>query len=218
MLPSLVAGLGLGLSLIVAIGAQNLFVLRQGIRGEHALAVAAVCAVSDAALIAVGVSGLGAILHAAPWLIDAVRWAGAAFLLGYAALAARRALRPSGEALAVDDPTGSPAVTSRATPRATATATRLGPVVATCLALTWLNPHVYLDTVFLLGSVANTHGDGRWWFAAGAMTASVVWFFSLALGARYLGGWLSTSRAWRILDGVIAVVMLAIAVSLVLPH
>ncbi|WP_431803055.1 LysE/ArgO family amino acid transporter [Microbacterium sp. bgisy203] len=222
MLPSLVAGLGLGLSLIVAIGAQNLFVLRQGIRREHALAVAAVCALSDAVLIAVGVSGLGAILQAAPWLIDAVRWAGAAFLLGYAALAARRALRPSGVALAVDEAGGAgasaPAVVATGAPRATATAARLAPALATCLALTWLNPHVYLDTVFLLGSVANTHGEDRWWFAVGAMTASVVWFFSLALGARYLGRWLSTPRAWRILDGVIAVVMLAIAVSLVLPH
>lgn len=226
MLNSVLAGFGLGLSLIVAIGAQNLFVLRQAIRREHALAVAAVCAVSDAALIAVGVSGLGAILQAAPWLIEAVRWAGAVFLAVYALLAARRALWPSGEALRVDaetDPDSDPASASasgEAMPggtagRGLATGRRLAPVIATCVALTWLNPHVYLDTVFLLGSVASTHGDLRWWFAAGACAASILWFFSLALGARHLGRWLSSPRAWRILDGIIAVVMLAIAVSLV---
>lgn len=220
MLSSVLAGFGLGLSLIVAIGAQNLFVLRQGIRREHALAVAAVCAVSDAALIVAGVSGLGALLEAAPWLIAAARWAGALFLAVYAVLAARRALRPSGQALRVEGG-GTPAAGS-GTPAAGAgptgrivTRTRLAAVLLTCLALTWLNPHVYLDTVFLLGSVASTHGALRWWFAAGAATASLVWFFSLALGARHLGRWLSSPRAWRVLDGIIAVVMLAIAVSLV---
>ena len=84
--------------------------------------------------------------------------------------------------------------------------------------MTWLNPHVYLDTVFLLGTVANTHGDARWVFAAGAMAASIIWFFALAVGARYLGRWLGTPRAWRILDAVIAVVMIGIGVSLVLPR
>ncbi|WP_312676285.1 LysE/ArgO family amino acid transporter [Microbacterium sp.] len=249
MTTALLAGFGLGLSLIVAIGAQNLFVLRQGVRREHAVAVAAVCAVSDAALIALGVSGLGFVLHGAPWLVTAVRWAGFAFLLCYGLLAARRALRRSGEALVVDG-ADAPAAAARATahPRrdgqrdapsrhecpvspdaggsvppdagaavAVAAPARLLPVLATCLALTWLNPHVYLDTVFLLGSVASTHGADRWWFAAGAVTASVVWFLALALGARYLGRWLATPRAWRILDGVIAVVMIAIAVSLVWP-
>ena len=214
MISSALAGFGLGLSLIVAIGAQNLFVLRQGIRREHAALVALVCALSDAALIALGVSGLGLVLHAAPWLIEVVRWAGAAFLLGYAALAARRALRPSAEALRPDDD-ASEAVGS---PSAAASQSGIGAVVATCLALTWLNPHVYLDTVFLLGSVAATHGDGRWWFAAGAVAASFAWFFALALGARALAPVLSTPRAWRVLDGVIAVVIAVLAVSLVLPH
>ena len=92
------------------------------------------------------------------------------------------------------------------------------PVALTCLALTWLNPHVYLDTLFLLGSVANTHGDTRWWFALGAVFASIAWFFSLAIGARYLSRWLSTPRAWRVLDGIIAVVMIGLGISLVLPH
>lgn len=101
---------------------------------------------------------------------------------------------------------------------AVAVRTQTMPVVLTCLALTWLNPHVYLDTVFLLGSVASTHGDARWAFAGGALVASVVWFFGLALGARFLSPWLSTPRAWRVLDGVIAVVMVALGLSLVLSH
>jgi L-lysine exporter family protein LysE/ArgO len=230
-LSSMIAGLGLGLSLIVAIGAQNLFVLRQGIRREHVFAVAAVCAISDAVLIVVGVSGVGAVLEAVPWLIDVVRWAGAAFLVAYGLLAARRALRPSGEALEVrgaeaDASEGSDATTevraggSSATPAVVTTRrtrSTLVAALATCLALTWLNPHVYLDTVFLLGTVANTHGDpGRWWFALGASVASIAWFFGLAYGARLLGRVLASPRAWRILDGVIAVVMVALGVSLVL--
>lgn len=197
------AGFGLGLSLIVAIGAQNVFVLRQGIRREHIGAVVAICAVSDALLIAAGIAGLGAVLAVAPWLVDVVRWLGAAFLLGYAVLAARRVWRPRS---GLEADTG-------AAPRLA----RLSGVVLTALALTWLNPHVYLDTVFLLGSVASTHGDERWWFGAGAMTASLLWFTALGFGARYLGRWLSSPRAWRWLDAGIAVVMIAIAVSLVLP-
>jgi L-lysine exporter family protein LysE/ArgO len=217
VLPSLIAGIGLGFSLIIAIGAQNLFVLRQGLRREHVFAVAAICALSDAVLIALGVSGVGLVLQAAPWLVDVVRWAGAAFLVAYGVVAAKRAWRPSQQALAISEtgPTASPSPGGSA---AVATRTRLLPVALTCLALTWLNPHVYLDTVFLLGTVANTHGDARWWFAAGAMAASVVWFFGLAFGARYLGRWLSTPRAWRILDAVIAIVMIVLGVSLVLPH
>lgn len=228
MLTPLIAGLGLGFSLIIAIGAQNLFVLRQGLRREHVFVVAAICAASDAILIALGVSGVGLVLQAVPWLVDVVRWAGAAFLIAYGVLAARRAWRPSDRSFSVGDAASAeravPAAHARdgaSAPRSTATTatrTRLLPVVLTCLALTWLNPHVYLDTVFLLGTVANTHGDQRWLFAAGAMTASVVWFFGLAFGARYLGRWLSTPRAWRILDGVIAVVMIALGVSLVVPH
>lgn len=222
VISSVLAGLGLGFSLIVAIGAQNLFVLRQGLRREHVLAVAAICAISDAVLIVLGVSGIGLVLQAVPWLVDVVRWAGAVFLVAYGVLAARRAWRPSGEALRAAGETeadtgadagGGPPRTATAT----ATRTRLLPVILTCLALTWLNPHVYLDTVFLLGTVANTHGDARWLFAAGAVTASFVWFFGLAFGARLLGRWLSTPRAWRVLDGVIAVVMIALGVSLVLP-
>ena len=215
MLPTALAGLGLGFSLIIAIGAQNLFVLRQGLRREHVFVVAAICAASDAALIALGVSGVGFVLQAVPWLVDVVRWAGAAFLVAYGLMAARRAWRPAEQALAVTD---AAAHAPGARTGGVATRTRLLPVVLTCLALTWLNPHVYLDTVFLLGTVANTHGDERWVFAAGAIIASFVWFFGLAFGARYLGRWLSTPRAWRILDAIIAVVMVGLGVSLVLPH
>ncbi|WP_296665577.1 LysE family transporter [Demequina sp.] len=196
------AGLGLGLSLIVAIGAQNVFVLRQGLRREHVGIVVLVCAVSDAVLIAAGVAGVGAAIESVPWLVTGARWAGAAFLLVYGILAARRALSAAGEHLDTAD-AQAPAASSR---RA---------VLLTALALTWLNPHVYLDTVVLLGTVASTHGDARWLFAAGAMTGSVVWFSALGYGARLLSGVLARPRAWRILDGAIAVVMVAIAVSLV---
>ena len=211
----MLAGLGLGFSLIVAIGAQNLFVLRQGIRREHVGLVAGICAISDAVLILLGVSGVGAATQALPWLIDAVRWAGAVFLVGYGVLAAKRALFPSGETLRMRDGEDEP-LTPNTAPAATATSTRALPAVMTCLALTWLNPHVYLDTVFLLGSVGATRGEQRWLFAAGAMAASVIWFFSLGYGARFLGRWLSTVLAWRILDGVIAVVMIVLGISLVL--
>jgi|TARA_B100000614_G_scaffold225119_2_gene214429 L-lysine exporter family protein LysE/ArgO len=217
VLPPLLAGLGLGLSLIVAIGAQNLFVLRQGIRREHVLAVVVVCAASDAILIVLGVSGVGLALAALPWLVTAVRWAGAAFLVGYGLLAARRAWRPAG-ALTVDDPRDDIAGSATERPvqvQPTTTATRLSATVLTVLALTWLNPHVYLDTVFLLGGVANTHGDDRWLFALGAVMASILWFSALGFGARYLGRWLATPRAWRILDAIIAVVMIVLGVSLV---
>jgi L-lysine exporter family protein LysE/ArgO len=217
----LLAGLGLGFSLIIAIGAQNLFVLRQGLRREHVVLVAAICAISDAILIALGVSGVGLVLHAVPWLIDVVRWAGAVFLVGYGLLAARRAWRPSGHTLEAEGAgasTGAAATDAFPGVAATALRTTAVPVALTCLALTWLNPHVYLDTVFLLGTVANTHGDARWIFAAGAMAASVIWFFALAFGARCLGRWLGTPRAWRILDAVIAVVMIVMGVSLVLPR
>jgi L-lysine exporter family protein LysE/ArgO len=146
--------------------------------------------------------------------VDAVRWAGAVFLVGYGLLAARRALFPSGRTLQAsqdDAATEEPGSGTVVMTRTTAVSAAL-----TCLALTWLNPHVYLDTVFLLGSVGATHGEQRWLFAGGAMAASVIWFFSLGYGARFLGRWLSTVVAWRILDGVIAVVMIGLGVSLVL--
>ncbi|WP_382304762.1 LysE/ArgO family amino acid transporter [Herbiconiux sp. UC225_62] len=196
---SALAGFGFGLSLIVAIGAQNAFVLRQGLLRRHVFAVVAVCALSDAVLIGVGISGVGLAIDRLPVLMTIVRIGGAAFLVVYGVLAARRALRPS--ALAPD--------TTRLTAGLAAT-------VATCLALTWLNPHVYLDTIVLLGSVANSHGDSRWLFGIGAAIASVVWFTALGYGARLLRPVFARPLAWRILDGVIALVMFAIALSLIL--
>ncbi|GAB3607833.1 L-lysine exporter [Conyzicola nivalis] len=198
MLLTALAGFGFGLSLIVAIGAQNAFVLRQGLRREHVLVVVVVCAVSDAVLILLGIAGAGAVIAAAPEVLVIVRYAGAAFLLGYGILAARRALRPA--ALTADGPT---------------VRTSLAATVGTVLALTWLNPHVYLDTVVLLGSIANTHDDGRWWFGAGAVLGSVVWFTALGYGARLLQPVFAKPAAWRVLDAIIAVVMVALAVSLV---
>jgi L-lysine exporter family protein LysE/ArgO len=191
------SGLALGLGLIVAIGAQNAFVLRQGLRLEHVAAVVAVCAVSDLALIAAGVLGAGAVLARVPWLIPVVCFAGAAFLLSYGVLAARRALRPG--ALLPD------AAGARA---------GLLVTVGTCLALTWLNPHVYLDTVVLLGSMASTYGAHRWAFAAGAGIGSIVWFAGLGYGSRLFRPVFARPAAWRVLDGGIAVVMVALAVSL----
>jgi L-lysine exporter family protein LysE/ArgO len=191
------SGLALGLGLIVAIGAQNAFVLRQGLRLEHVGAVVAVCAVSDLALIGAGVFGAGAALARLPWLVPVVSLAGAVFLLGYAVLAARRALRP-GALL----------------PSADGARTGLAVTLASCLALTWLNPHVYLDTVVLLGSTASTYGDNRWDFAAGAALGSVVWFTGLGFGARLLRPVFARPTAWRVLDGVIAVVMACLGVSL----
>lgn len=191
------SGLGFGLSLIVAIGAQNAFVLRQGIRGEHVGIVVAICAISDAVLIAGGVAGAGALLHDAPEVVDWVRIAGAAFLFSYAILAARRAWRPSALHAA-----GGAGAGLRAT-------------VAAALALTWLNPHVYLDTVVLLGSVAAAHGDSRWWFGLGAALGSVLWFAGLGFGARLLRTPFARPSAWRLLDGAVALIMGAIGLSLV---
>jgi L-lysine exporter family protein LysE/ArgO len=191
------AGLALGMGLIVAIGAQNAFVLRQGLRLEHVGAVVAVCAASDLALIGAGVLGAGAAFTRLPWLVPVVSLAGAAFLLGYAVLAARRALRP-GVLL----------------PSAGGARTGLAVTLASCLALTWLNPHVYLDTVVLLGSTASTYGEHRWDFAAGAALGSVVWFTGLGFGARLLRPVFARPAAWRVLDGVIAVVMACLGISL----
>jgi L-lysine exporter family protein LysE/ArgO len=196
---ALASGFALGLGLIVAIGAQNAFVLRQGLRLEHVAPVVAVCALSDVALIAAGVLGAGAAISRAPLLIPLVCFAGAAFLLGYGTLAGRRALRPG---VLVTEAGG--------------VGTGLAAAVATCLALTWLNPHVYLDTVVLLGSMASTYGEHRWQFGVGAGLGSLLWFCALGYGARLLRPVFARPTAWRVLDGVIAVVMTALAVSLVL--
>lgn len=193
------SGLASGLSLIVAIGAQNAFVLRQGLQRSHVALVIAVCAVSDLVLIVLGVAGIGVVIERAPAVLDVVRWAGAVFLAAYGALAAWRAVR--GQALEQLN-TGRPVSWMS--------------VLATGLAFTWLNPHVYLDTVLLLGSLASTHGpDGRWWFAAGAGLASIAWFTALGIGARFLTPVFRRRSAWRLLDAAIAAVMVTMAILLV---
>ena len=180
------------MTLIAAIGAQNAFVLRQGIRGEHVIPVIALCTVSDLVLIAAGIAGVGAIITAHPDALTVAKLGGAVFLVGYGALAARRAFRPT-----TLNPTGqAPA--------------RLAEVLVTCAALTWLNPHVYLDTVVLLGSIANENRDQRWLFGAGAVMASALWFTGLGLGAKRLAGLFATPLTWRVLDGAIAVFMVAL--------
>jgi L-lysine exporter family protein LysE/ArgO len=189
-------GLLAGLSLIVVIGAQNAFVLRQGLRGEHVGAVVAVCTGADLLLIAVGTAGLGALVGSHPAALDVARYAGAALLLWLGVAAVRRALRP--EHL---DPAQSAPPSLRA-------------VLATTLALTFLNPHVYLDTVLLLGTLAAQHGEQRWWFALGAGLASTLWFSALGFGAARLRPVLARPVAWRVLDATVALVMLAFAVRL----
>jgi L-lysine exporter family protein LysE/ArgO len=196
VLTSALAGFAASVVLIVAIGAQNAFVLRQGLRREHVLPVVLTCALSDLALIVAGIAGLGAVIAAQPTTVTVIRWAGAAFLFAYAVLAAKRAIRPG--AL---KPTDRAPATLRAT-------------LLTCLALTYLNPHVYLDTVLLLGSVAQQHPH-RWLFGIGAAAASAAWFTALGAGAHRLAPVLARPAAWRILDGLIAVVMLAVGVTLI---
>jgi L-lysine exporter family protein LysE/ArgO len=195
---TIAAGFGFGLSLIVAIGAQNAFVLRQGLRREHVGAIVVLCAMSDMILIAVGVGLIEQVTQVIGWIVPVLRFGGAAFLIIYGLLAARRALKP-GE---LTTQTDGPAIT-------------LGAALATAAGLTWLNPHVYLDTVLLLGSIANSRPD-RWWFGLGAMAASWVFFAALGFGARLLRPIFASKLSWRILDGCIALVMWAIAVNLII--
>ncbi|KHJ54858.1 amino acid transporter [Aureimonas altamirensis] len=190
-------GLLMGLSLIVAIGAQNAFVLRQGLRNEHVLAVALTCALSDAALIWLGVLAFARVAELMPALEPAMRYAGAAFLVWYGCRSMLSAFRSS-EALVVT----------------AAAATPLWPVLATCFLLTFANPHVYLDTVVLLGSLSTGFPGQEAIFAMGATTASFLFFFSLGFGARFLRPVFANPTAWRILEGVIALVMWTIAINL----
>lgn len=195
---SFAAGFALSISLILAIGAQNAFVLRQGLRRAHVGVVVAICCLSEAVLIFSGVAGFGAIATRAPWALDLMRWGGAAFLLVYglrslhAAWVTDEALDTSGEA--TDSLRGA---------------------VVTVLVLTWANPHVYLDTVGLIGAVAASYGPDRWVFGLGALAASCVFFLLLGYGARALAPFFARPRAWRVLDAVVGLTMLALAVKLV---
>ena len=190
-------GFGTGLSLILAIGAQNAFVLRQGVRRAHVGAVVLVCAISDALLITVGVAGFGALSEAAPWIASLMRWAGAAFLVGYGLLSFRSAWVGTEGLKADGQEKGS-----------------LRAAVLTALALTWLNPHVYLDTVVLLGSIAAQY-ENRLAFGLGAVSASFIFFTTLGYGARLLAPVFARPVAWRILDFGVGLLMWAIAAGLI---
>ncbi|MGQ3382883.1 LysE/ArgO family amino acid transporter [Glutamicibacter sp. TV12E] len=193
-------GLSTGLSLIVAIGAQNAFVLRQGIRKEHVFITALICSLSDAALIFAGVNGMGVLVERVPWLLLVARIGGFIFLASYALFAFRRSFKPD-----------SLKISGRAQ------ATTVLSAIGTTLALTWLNPHVYIDTVLLLGSVAVAQGSGSAWFASGAITASFLWFFALAYAARFLAPVFARPKAWRFLDFIIGIFMLVFAALLIWP-
>lgn len=191
-------GFLLGLSLIIAIGAQNAFVLRQGLRKEHVFMVCLICAGSDALLIAAGVAGFGLAAARLPWLQNVMRFGGAAFLTFYAIRAFTSALRSTGTLSPLQG-----------------TSVSLRKTVLTVLGFTWLNPHVYLDTLVLLGSVSTQYAGHRIYFALGAMTGSVLFFFSLGYGARLLRPIFERPTAWRILDFSIGCIMTAVAVKLI---
>ncbi|WP_313625700.1 LysE/ArgO family amino acid transporter [Achromobacter sp.] len=199
MTTAFIPGFLLSLGLIVAIGAQNAFVLRQGLRKEHVFMICLACAFSDAVLIAAGVAGFGVAVGALPWLEPAMRYGGALFLFVYAARSLHSALRAQHEHL---EPSSGQAQDWRA-------------ALATCLALTWLNPHVYLDTVVLLGSISSQYEGHKLAFALGASFASFSFFFALGYGARLLRPIFASPGAWRALDGGVGIVMLAIGVGLV---
>ena len=195
---SLLAGFGASAALVAAIGAQNAYVLRLGLRGEHVVPVVLLCIASDALLIAAGVLGVGSLVAGSPALFSVARWGGAAFLAGYGLLALRRAVRAEGGALSA----------------ASARPAALGRTLATALGFTFLNPHVYLDTVVLLGALGSAEPlAGRAPFVLGATLASAAWFVALGLGARRLSPLFARRHAWRILDAGVAALMLALAVG-----
>ena len=193
------SGLATSLALIIAIGSQNAFVLRQGIRREHVWPIVLFCALSDALLIAAGIGGAGVLIRGNDTLMALTRYGGALFLGSYGVLAAWRAWQ--GGHMQLDASHGA----------------SLASALAACFGFTFLNPHVYLDTVVLLGAVANQHGEtGRWVFGAGAAAGSVLWFSALGFGARLLVPLFQNVTAWRVLDSLIALVMFALAVTLLL--
>ncbi|MGI9402584.1 MAG: LysE/ArgO family amino acid transporter [Rhizobiaceae bacterium] len=197
MIGAAAAGFALGASLIIAIGAQNAFILRMGLLRQHVFIVCLACASTDAILIVLGVAGAGIFVEQFPGLLNAVKIAGALYLLGYAILSARRAFSP--HTLRPDE----------------SAPMSLNAALAQCMAFTLLNPHVYLDTVMLIGAYsAGYEGAQRLLFTAGAVTASFIWFFGLGYGARLLTGLFARPMSWRILDGAIALVMTVLALAL----
>jgi len=195
---AIIPGLLTGFSLIVAIGAQNAFVLRQGLLKKHVLVIVVICALSDAFLITLGVLGLGGLISALPWLLEVIRWIGVAFLAWYGSSSLRRFVKQD-SLKAAETSVGS-----------------VKQAVVTTLALTFLNPHVYLDTVIFIGGIANSFGDQKWWFVLGAITASFLWFFALGFGASKASVLVSKPVFWKILDVFIAAVMFSLAITLAL--
>ena len=193
---ALIPGFLTGLSLIIAIGAQNAFVIKQGLLRQHVLLIVLICATSDAILIFLGTGGLGALVQSNQGLLEIVRWFGVAYLTWFGIKSVKSAF--SNQSLSASE---SPTVSAIK-------------VATTALALTWLNPHVYLDTVILLGSVANQFEADRWYFAIGASVASVLWFTTIGFGARAASKYMSRSIFWKILDSLIAIVMFSIAITL----
>ncbi len=191
-------GLAVGFSLIVAIGAQNAFVLRQGLRREHVFPVCLVCALSDAVLICFGVTGFRSLSERFTWLEPVLRYGGAGFLFWYGLISFRSALRASGALTAAE-----------------AAAAPLGRTLLLCLALTWLNPHVYLDTVVMMGILSAGFPGRETFFAAGAVSASFTFFFALGYGARVLKPLFASPKAWRVFETAIGLLMWAIAVKLI---
>lgn len=193
---ALVPGFFAGLSLIIAIGAQNAFVIRQGLLRQHVFLIVAICAISDTALIFLGTGGLGTLIQSKPSVLEFIRWFGVIYLTWFGV----RSIRSAFKNQSLEATAGSTISTST--------------IVSTCLSLTFLNPHVYLDTVILLGSIANQFENNRWIFAVGASFASIVWFTSIGYGARAASRFMSKPIFWKILDLMIAVVMFTIAMSL----
>jgi L-lysine exporter family protein LysE/ArgO len=191
------AGLLAGLGLIVAIGAQNAWVLRQGLARDHVVEVVLICIAADIFLISAGTAGVGALVRSHPDVLEGFKWAGAAYLFWFATRSFRTALE-----------------SKKGLEASTPTSTR-GSVVATTLALTFLNPHVYLDTVLMLGNLAAARGDLRWWFAGGAALGSVIWFTALGFGAHKLAEPLSRPKVWMVIDYLIGAVMVVLAVYLI---
>ncbi len=193
---AIIPGLLAGLSLIIAIGAQNAFVIRQGLTKKFVLLTVLICAISDALLIALGASGLGALIKSNKNILEFVRWFGVIYLLWFAFKSAKsvfkkEVLNSAGEASA-----------------------NRKSVILTVLALTFLNPHVYLDTVILLGSISNQFGSDKWFFVIGAMLASLIWFTAIGFGAKSASRFMSQPIFWKILDSIIALVMVSIAAFL----
>jgi L-lysine exporter family protein LysE/ArgO len=196
---AILAGFSLGLSLILAIGAQNAFVLKQGLKKEHVFVSCFICALSDAVLISAGVFGFGALVTAYPQIETFARYGGAIFLLFYGLSSFYSAYTVKHELTESQENTSSIITT-----------------ILTCLAFTWLNPHVYLDTVVLLGSISTQYGELQYWFGFGAVIASFTFFFSLGYGARFLRPIFAQAKSWQVLEVIIGVIMLSLALSLII--